>query len=60
MKNQKKELSKNIKKVYKKLSKLSDEELLKKLEEHKDGGFAKILLETDALYVGELKSKMYK
>ncbi len=60
MKNQKKELSKNIKKVYKKLSKLSDEELLKKLEEHKDSDFAKILLETNALSVRELKIKLCK
>ncbi len=60
MKNQKKTIVKEHKKVYKKLLKLSDEELLRKLQEHKNGDFAKILLETNALFVGELKSKLYK
>ena len=54
-----KEFSNAIKKVYAKLSDLSEEDFNKKLKEHEDGDFARILLETGALEIGEIKANIY-
>lgn len=48
-----------IESVYRKLSSLTQEEFLRRLESHKTGSIAKIILETKALSVGEIESKSF-
>ncbi len=48
-----------IESVYKKLSSLTREEFLRRLESHKTGSIAKIILETKALSVGEIESDSF-
>lgn len=46
-------------KVYNRLSSLSNAEFIERLEKHKDGDIAKIILDTEALNVGEIESNTY-
>jgi len=57
LKNEK--LSQAIKRVYDKLSALSQDDFLRRLQQHADGDFARILYETNVLEVGQIKAEIY-
>jgi hypothetical protein len=48
-----------LEEVYRRISELSDEEFLSKLDEHRDGYFAKILEETNAFDAWEFERECF-
>lgn len=59
MNAKKEKFSQAVKRVYEKLSALSQDEFLRRLEKHVNGDIAGIIHETNALKIGQVKAEIY-